>query len=453
MARDQRHLRRGKNPGRNSGRNSGRSSGDSSGDRKPSNYKPQEKVFETIEIAELGRRGDGIATLENGDKRFVPYTLAGEMVKTARSGDRSEIVSIETPSPDRIDPLCPHFASCGGCAVQHAAPSLYQIWKRGIVETALANKGLSTEVDPLIDAHGKGRRRVTFHAKREKNEIQAGLMKYRSHRILDLDACPILTPALAAGLDIARAFAGFVPSRSKPLDIQLTATDNGIDCNVRGSSAEGSDLFTEIAALARAQELSRVTFGRDIVLERNAPTISVGDIKVTLPPASFLQATEDGENVLASLVLEHLEEATHIADLFCGIGPFALRLAKHASIAAFDNDAPAITALTKTYNHVQGLKPLTAHVRDLNEDPLLPQELNKFDAAVFDPPRAGAAAQVEQLAASTIKTIVAVSCDPATFAKDAAALVQAGFALQCVTPIDQFKYTAHVELVALFERK
>ena len=173
---------------------------------------------------------------------------------------------------------------------------------------------------------------------------------------------------------------------------------------------------------------------------------------MTLPPASFLQPTSDGEQVLASLVLEHLEDATHIADLYCGIGPFALRLAKHATVAAFDNDAPSVEALTNAFNHVQGLKPLTATVRDLSEDPLLPQELNKFDAAVFDPPRAGAPAQTEQLAASTINTIIAVSCDPASFAKDAATLVESGFTMDCVTPVDQFKHTAHVELVALFKR-
>jgi 23S rRNA (uracil1939-C5)-methyltransferase len=444
MVRDYRDKRRGKNPGRNSGKNSDT--------RKPKNYTPQEKTLETVNISELGRRGDGIATLENGDKRFVPYTLAGETVKIESVGNRSQIISIEKKSQERVEPFCPHFATCGGCATQHASTALYQTWKQGIVETALAHKGLATDVDPLIDAHGAGRRRVTFHAKREKEKIQAGLMKHRSHRILDLDACPILIPELGPGLDVARAFAAFVPSRSKPLDVQLTATENGIDCNIRGASAEGTDLFTEIAELADKFSLSRVTFGRDIILERHPPIISIDDVAVTLPPASFLQPTSDGEQVLASLVLEHLEDATHIADLYCGIGPFALRLAKHATVAAFDNDAPSVEALTNAFNHVQGLKPLTATVRDLSEDPLLPQELNKFDAAVFDPPRAGAPAQTEQLAASTINTIIAVSCDPASFAKDAATLVESGFTMDCVTPVDQFKHTAHVELVALFKR-
>ncbi|MBT3992284.1 MAG: class I SAM-dependent RNA methyltransferase [Rhodospirillaceae bacterium] len=449
MVRDNRHKRRGKNPGRKRG-NEARGSRDKT-------YTPQAKTLETVEISELGRRGDGIATVEGGEKRFVPYTLAGETVEIESAGNRSELKTIKTASPDRTQPFCPHFTICGGCAVQHASPLLYQSWKRGIVETALANKGLSTEIDPLVDAHGQGRRRVTFHAKRERDQIQAGLMKYHSHRILDLDACPVLTSDLAPALEIARAFAAFVPTRSKPLDIQFTATENGLDCNIRGASVEGSELFSEIVELADQHNLARVTFGsgatREVILERQAPTISVGDVKVTLPPASFLQATQDGEEVLASLVLEHLEEATNIADLYCGIGPFALRLAKHAAISAYDNDSTSIAALTNAYNHVQGLKPLTAFERDLSEDPLLPQELNKFDAAIFDPPRAGAPAQAEQLAASTIKTIVGVSCDPASFAKDAATLVEAGFTLQCVTPIDQFKYTAHVELVALFERK
>lgn len=444
MARDQRHLRRGKNPGRKPA------------ERKPKNYTPQAKVLETVEIAELGQRGDGIAITEKGDKRFIPYTLAGETVKIESAGNRSEIIAIEQASPDRIEPFCPHFATCGGCAVQHASPALYQTWKRGIVETALANKDLVAEVDPLIDAHGAGRRRVTFHAKRERDQIHAGLMKYRSHRILDLDACPILVPELSPSLEIARAFASFVPTRSKPLDIQFTATDNGLDCNIRGASAEGSELFSEIAALADKFDLARVTFGsgksREIILERKPPILTIDDTKVTLPPASFLQATKDGEQVLASLVLEHLEEASNVVDLFCGIGPFALRLAHHAAVTAFDNDASSIAALSHAANHVQGLKPLVAVERDLQEDPLLPQELNKFDAAVFDPPRAGAGPQAEQLAASTIKTIVAVSCDPASFAKDARVLVDAGFTLNCVTPIDQFKYTAHVELVALFNR-
>ena len=419
---------------------------------RPQNYTAPEKVRETVEITELGRRGDGIATLANGETCFVPHTLAGEIVEVERSGNRSHIIEIKNASPDRVDPICPHFGTCGGCALQHVSPALYQNWKRGIVETALSHKGLTPEIDPLIDGHGEGRRRVTFHAKREKNEVSAGFMKARSHRILDLDACPILEPTLAPGLDIARAFAALVPTRSKPLDIQFTATDNGLDCNILGAAIEGAEIFSEVTELANEHNLARVSFDSEIIVERQPPSVMIGEAKLTLPSASFLQATQAGEEILANLVLEHLEEASKIADLFCGLGPYALRLAEFAAIYAADNDAASIAALTHAANNAQNLKAIEAVERDLFEMPLMPAELNKFEAVLFDPPRAGAKEQAEQLAASSVKLVVAVSCDPVSFARDAAILVEGGYDLKCVTPVDQFKYTPHVELVALFER-
>ncbi len=419
---------------------------------RPQNYTAPEKIQETVEITELGRRGDGIATLANGETCFVPFSLAGEIVDIERTGNRSQILTIKTASADRVEPICPHFGICGGCALQHVSPALYQDWKRGIVETALSHKGLAPEIDPLIDSHGEGRRRVTFHAKREKNEINAGFMKARSHRILDLDACPILEPKLTSGLDIARALANLVPTRSKPLDIQFTTTDNGLDCNIRGAAIDGAEIFTEITELANEHNLARITFDGETIIERQSPSIEIGDTKLILPPACFLQATQAGEEILTNLVLEHLEEALKIADLFCGVGPFALRLAEFAAVFAADNDAPSIAALTHAANNAQNLKPVEAVERDLFERPLMPAELNKFEAVLFDPPRAGAKVQAEQLAASSVKSVVAVSCDPVSFARDAATLVGGGYELKCVTPVDQFKYSAHVELVALFER-
>ncbi len=419
---------------------------------RPQNYTAPEKIQETVEITELGRRGDGIATLADDETCFVPYTLAGETVDIERIGNRSQIVTIKTASADRIEPPCPHFGICGGCALQHVSPALYQSWKRGIVETALSHKGLTPEIDPLIDGHGEGRRRVTFHAKREKNEVSAGFMKARSHRILDLDACPILESKLAPSLEIARALAALVPTRSKPLDIQFTVTNNGLDCNILGSAIEGAKIFTEITALANEHDLARVAFDSETIIERHPPSLSIGETKLNLPPACFLQATQAGEEILANLVLEHLEGAAKITDLFCGVGPFALRLAEFAAIYAADNDAASIATLTHAANNAQNIKPIEAVERDLFEMPVMPAELNKFDAVLFDPPRAGAKAQAEQLAASSVKMIVAVSCDPASFARDAATLVEGGYDLKCVTPVDQFKYSAHVELVALFER-
>ncbi|MBT3915556.1 MAG: class I SAM-dependent RNA methyltransferase, partial [Rhodospirillaceae bacterium] len=266
------------------------------------------------------------------------------------------------------------------------------------------------------------------------------------------DACPILEPTLAPGLDIARAFAALVPTRSKPLDIQFTATDNGLDCNILGSAIDGAEIFSEVTELANEHNLARVSFNSEIIIERQPPSVMIGEAKLTLPSASFLQATQAGEEILANLVLEHLEEASKIADLFCGLGPYALRLAEFAAIYAADNDAASIAALTHAANNAQNLKAIEAVKRDLFEMPLMPAELNKFEAVLFDPPRAGAKEQAEQLAASSVKLVVAVSCDPVSFARDAAILVEGGYDLKCVTPVDQFKYTAHVELVALFER-
>ena len=416
------------------------------------NHGTPEKTSEIVKISEFGHRGDGIAKLKNGKNCFIPYTLPGEIVKIEGTKNKYNLLEIQKASKNRIEPFCPHFTICGGCKTQQLELSAYRSWKHGIVEKALKNQGLDVAVDPLIDAHGIGRRRVSFHAKRDKNRINAGLMKYRSHEILDIDNCPILVPALSQGINIVRDIARVIPHRSKPLDIQLTASENGIDCNINGCPVDGSTLFIEITELARKFDLARISLNRDVVIERNVPVISIDDTKITLPPASFLQPTVDGENILASLVLDHIRDATHIADLYCGIGTFAIRMAKWAAVTAFDNDTLSIAALNKAINHTQGLKPALAVERDLAREPLFTKELKKFDAVVFDPPRSGAKTQAEQLAVSNVEKIIAVSCDPASFALDASILNKGGFILKRVTPIDQFKFTPHIELVAKFER-
>jgi 23S rRNA (uracil1939-C5)-methyltransferase len=413
---------------------------------------PRESISEVVKIIDFGHHGDGIATLKNGENCYIPYALTGETGKVKRTENIYKLIEIKKSSEDRIEPFCDHFTVCGGCKIQQLEASIYQSWKHGIVQKALVNRGIDIHVDPLIDAHGTGRRRVSFHGKFEDGQIHTGLMKYHSHEILNINKCPILAPELSSGINIARDITRVIPSRSKPLIIQITATENGIDCNINGCHAEGRALFIEIAELANKYDLARISLDRDIIIERNPPIISIGDTKITLPPSSFLQPTISGENMLASLVLAHLEDVSQVADLYCGIGTFSIRMAKHSTIAAYDNDALSIKALIKAVNHSQGLKPVIAIERDLSRDPLFPQELRKFDAIVFDPPRAGAAVQAQQLAASTINRIVAVSCDPASFALDASILIKGGFELKRVTPVDQFKFTSHVELVALFER-
>jgi 23S rRNA (uracil1939-C5)-methyltransferase len=358
---------------------------------------------------------------------------------------------VESASPERIAPFCRYFGACGGCAIQHWQPGSYAAWKRRIVVDTLSHAGIECPVDDLIDAHGAGRRRITAHARRD-GDVRVGFAAANSHAIVDIDDCPILDPGLHGALDAARALAEVLKPMTKPLDIQVTATDGGLDVDVRGSGPLPAAMIATLSRIAEQHRLARLTRHGEMVLMRRPPTVGIGTARVTLPPGSFLQATAAGEEALAALVVTHCKGAKHIADLFCGVGPFALRLATRAGIAAFDSDSGAVAALQKAATSTPGLKPIKAEARDLFRRPLVPQELRDFDAVVFDPPRQGAQAQVERLAASKIPVVVAVSCNAATFARDARILIDGGYRIESVTPVDQFRHTPHVELVARFVR-
>ncbi len=411
-------------------------------------------VLEILLIDHVGHRGDGVA-LVDGEAVYVPYALGGETVEVAGipgHPDRRRLLAVQIPSADRIAPFCPHFTVCGGCAIQHWQAERYRAWKHALVVETLKQAKLDCEVAPLIDAHGKGRRRVTLHARMGTHEvIKVGYAAAATHDIIPIDRCPILDPALDGALDAAWALAEALISTGKPLDIQVTATDNGLDVDIRGSGPLRPAMITALSRIAEQHRLARLTRHGELVLMRVAPTIAIGATKVTLPPGSFLQATVAGEVTLAELVKEHCGRAKQIADLFCGVGPFALRLAERARIFAFDTDAPAVAALEKAA-HAPGLKPVQAEVRDLFRRPVVPQELRDFDCVVFDPPRQGAQAQAQKLAAGRVPVVVAVSCNAATFARDARILVDGGYRLEAVTPVDQFRHTPHVELVARFFR-
>jgi 23S rRNA (uracil1939-C5)-methyltransferase len=411
-------------------------------------------MTERLVISHLGHRGDGASETPAGPL-YVPYALPGETVEVdpvPGHPDRRRLLRIETSSPERVAPICPHFATCGGCAVQHWTGSRYRAWKRDLVVTALAQAGLATVVDDLIDAHGAGRRRVVFHARRGTRDIlQVGFTALRSHDVVAIDRCPILAPGLAGALEAAWAIAEALQSAEKPLDIQATATDAGIDVDVRGSGPLNASSLGALARVAEAHALARLTRHGELVAQRAAPTIRMGRAAVTLPPGAFLQATAEGEAALARLVTANVGEARTIADLFAGVGPFALRLAERAGVSAADADEAAIAALRRAAA-TAGLKPIAAETRDLFRRPLTAKELDRFDAIVFDPPRQGAGAQARQLASAQASVIVGVSCNPATFARDAKILVAGGYRLTRVTPVDQFRYAAHVELVGRFER-
>jgi 23S rRNA (uracil1939-C5)-methyltransferase len=408
-----------------------------------------------LKIDRIGHRGDGIAVV-GGIEVFVPYTLPGELVETEDiSGhpDRSSLVRIVEPSGERIAPFCPHFTVCGGCAIQHWRDDGYRAWKRGIVVETLRQAGIACDVGELQDAHGSGRRRIVVHARKSQRSIlRVGFAAAGSHEIVPIDRCPILDPALGGALVAAEAIAETLAAAGKPLDIQFTATENGLDVDVRGSGPIDARATAALAKLAAQHRLARLTRHGEIVAQLRPPVISIDGSKLTLPPGSFLQATKAGEDALAARVVALAGKAKHVADLFCGVGPFALRLAQSARVEARDSEVVAINALRKAAQTTKGLKPLKAEARDLFRRPLLPQELNEFDAVAFDPPRQGALAQAQQLAKSRVPLVVAVSCNVATFARDAKLLIDAGYRIGQVSPIDQFRHTPHVELVAEFRR-
>jgi len=415
-------------------------------------------VVERITIDHVGHRGDGVS-LGTGDVTYVPYTLGGEAVQVdhvaGHHPDRRKLLAVDVASPERIEPFCPHFGICGGCAIQHWAAAPYQAWKRNIVVETLAQAGIACEVAPLVDAHGAGRRRVTLHGRFGTHDVlKVGFSATSSHDVIPIHRCPILDPALEGALDAAWAVAEPLTSKmpvTKPLDIQVTATVNGLDIDVRGSGPLPTPLVTALSRVVEQHRLARLTRHGELVLQRLPPTVKMGRAEVTLPPGSFLQATVAGEEALAALVTERIGKAKEVLDLFCGVGPFALRLAEKARVTAYDNDAGAIAALAKAAR-TPGLKPIKAEQRDLFRRPLVPPELRDFDAVVFDPPRQGAQAQALKLAASKVPVVIAVSCNVATFARDARLLIDGGYKIESVVPVDQFRHTPHVELVAKFTR-
>ena len=411
-------------------------------------------MSERLAIDRIAHRGDGVADTPQGPV-YVPYTLPGETVTVEPSPghpDRRQLVEVNQASPDRVAPISPFFGSCGGCALQHWALPKQQEWKRQRVIEALAQEGITADVAATVDAHGEGRRRVVLHARRRSHDVlEVGFAAARSHQIVPIDHCPILAPSMAGAIEAAWAIAGAIKG-GKPLDIHITASQTGLDIDIRGSGPIGTAESAALAAVAEKYRLARVTRHGELVAQRAQPVVAMGRATVPLPAGSFLQATTAGEEVLASLVLAHVPKAKTVADLFCGVGPFALRLAERARVTALDSDTDAIAALKRAVAGTSGLKPINAEVRDLFRRPLVATELKNLDAVVFDPPRQGAQAQARELAKSTVPVVIAVSCNAETFARDARILIDRGYKLQTVTPVDQFRYSAHVELVARFAR-
>jgi 23S rRNA (uracil1939-C5)-methyltransferase len=408
-----------------------------------------------LRVVSVGARGDGVLDTPHG-QMHVPFALPGEQVAVEPGSGPPRLVRVGEAGPDRVAPICRYFGECGGCKLQHWRSEPYLAWKRRLVIDALVSQGFEQEVERVvavtIDAHGAGRRRVTFHARREENAMRTGFMREGSHELIAIEACPILAPPLAASPRAASHVAETLARAAKPLDIAITATEAGLDISVKGHGPFAPSDRARITRLAERLDLARFANHNETIVERRPPIIMIAGCRVLPPPGAFLQATALGEETLARLACEALAGRRRIADLFCGVGPFALSLARTAQIRAYDGDAAAIAALSRAARETQGSKPIAAEARDLFRRPLLPSELQNCDAVLLDPPRQGALAQARELARSRLGRIVYVSCNPSTFARDAALLVAGGYRLEAVTPVDQFRYSAHLELVGVFER-
>ena len=397
-------------------------------------------------IERLGHQGDGIAP----GPVFAPMTLPGEVVSGTLNGQRLEQVRIVTPSSDRVAAPCRHFKTCGGCQVQHASDGFVEHWKAGIVREALRAQGIEAEIAGVETSPAKSRRRAGLSARRTKKGAMAGFHGRASGTIVEIPDCQLLHPDLIAALPVAEALAVAGGSRKGELNVSVTLSDGGLDVAVRDGKPLDRNLEVALAQQAEALDLARLSWDGEVIAMRRAPGQIFGPARVVPPPGAFLQATPQGEAALLRAVMEITEGASKIADLFAGCGTFALPLARRAEVLAVEGDRAMIAALDRGWREAQGLKRVEGVTRDLFRNPLLRDEFKGIDAVVIDPPRAGAEAQVTELAEARVPVIAHVSCNPVTFARDAARLIAAGYAMGPVRVVDQFRWSSHVELVAGF---
>jgi 23S rRNA (uracil1939-C5)-methyltransferase len=426
--------------------------------RPPQPSEPKLGPPREVEIRGVGAQGDGVVANNDGGPLFVPLTLGGERVRAAFDGPRGELIEVLAPSPERVAPPCPHFGDCGGCAVQHWDHAPYLAWKADQVRSALSRERIDTEILAPFASPPASRRRLALHARKEgRGGAVIGFKARRSWRLAEIGVCPITDPRLVAAFPALRLLAAPLLEHPKSAPtMHVTWTPTGLDVDISGverrSGGLSADARLRVASAAQAADMARVTLGGEVLYMQRRPAVKLGAAIVSLPPGAFLQAVPQAEAAMAAFAMEAAAGARRIADLFCGVGTFTFRLAEIAPVHAADSAAPAIAALTSAAGAAPGLKTITAEARDLARRPVLASELNKTDVVVFDPPRAGAVEQTEQIAASRVDRVVGVSCNPVTFARDARVLIDAGFRLDRVLPIDQFLWSPHVELVGVFSR-
>ena len=405
--------------------------------------------MEQYKIDRLGHQGDGIAE----GPVYVPGALPGEIVQGTLDGSVLRDAKIIEPSSDRVRPPCSHAKYCGGCQLQHASDEFVANWKMEVVERALAAHGIETQMRPILTSPAQSRRRAAFSAKRTKKAAIAGFHKKQSDIVIAIPNCQLVHPDVMAALPFVEELAVVGGSRKGEISVLVTLTDSGLDLSVSGGKPMDDALRITLSDLTRKYNIARISWDDEIALQREKPVIRLGNAPVSPPPGAFLQATKDGEAALIAAVRDIVGSAKRVADLFAGCGTFALPLAEKAEVLAVEGDKAMTTALEDGWRQGKNLKKLTSIARDLFRNPLLPDELAKIDAIVIDPPRAGAEAQIAQIAKSNVPVIAHVSCNPTTFARDCGTLIAAGYQLDWVQTVDQFRWSTHVEVVGCLTKR
>ncbi|WP_102830126.1 class I SAM-dependent RNA methyltransferase [Bartonella bovis] len=402
-------------------------------------------------IDHIGASGHGVAKTPRG-LVFIPFTLPGEVVKVALDGKYGTSVALMKKSLERIDAVCKHFKECGGCMLQHWHVDAYHSWKRQLVVDTLKKYQFDVVVSPLVKCEHYSRRRIILTASMTKQGHIVGFNRYLSHDVVAIEECPVIRSQIISKLSDIRAVCALLSNHAKRFHVTVTFTDNGFDVALSGCIVHDKLIRQNMIHAALARGIIRLSIEGEILVEQEKPLIYFGDVCVEFSSGGFLQATSEAEDIISRIILTHLKKAKNAVDLFSGLGTFTLRMAKTMNVHAVENDGTALANLARAARFASGLKTVTCEKRDLFRRPLSAKELERFDSVVFDPPRAGAKEQVRELAKTTIPRVVAVSCNPVTFARDLSILVAGGYTIEKVIPIDQFLWSPHVEIVAILNK-
>tara|TARA_B100001059_G_C17815731_1_gene575103 strand:- start:1111 stop:2310 length:1200 start_codon:yes stop_codon:yes gene_type:complete len=395
-------------------------------------------VIESIDTNGAGITSEGIK---------IPGTLPGEQILI--NNNKLKVIK---PAKTRVTPVCSHYKNCGGCTIQHAKSSFIKEWKLNIIESCLTERGIKTDIRPIQTSESESRRRATFHGRKTKRNLIVGFFKKGSHELVSTEKCKLIDPRIISKYPLFRELTKMGATRKSVINIVTTLTSSGLDLNIINGKTLDAETKGEISGVCEVFKIARITWNGDLLAQFSPPTIMFNKLAVTIEPETFLQATEQGQETLIKNVSDSVKGASNVIDLFSGCGTFSLPIAQYAKILAVDKSESMLSTLASAWRKNHGLKEIVCRAQDLFKNPILKDELNLFDTVIIDPPRSGAEFQISEISDSKITRVSSVSCNPKTFSRDAKILIDGGFTLDWVQPIDQFLWSSHIEIVSQFSR-